>query len=286
MSTSSEEENLQRQQEEIEALNAIYDENMILDSESSFTIIISSEDGNTAKLFVSFNPTYPSTSPPTYQLSAPFLSSTEKYKISAELDQLYLDNIGDSIVFLWAEQLRTFLQNRADFIIEEDEDKGDKTSISKESLIEESLQKSKLVNCPEIVTGDIIEDRKSVFQGHTATVKSLDEVKLVISRLYENKKIAQATHNIYAYRIYCEDKQTWLSDCEDDGEDAAGGRLLHLLDILDIVDRVVVVSRWYGGALLGPDRFKHINNAARIVLSLADPTKLQDDNKAKKKKGK
>jgi len=30
MSTSSEEENLQRQQEEIEALNAIYDENMIL----------------------------------------------------------------------------------------------------------------------------------------------------------------------------------------------------------------------------------------------------------------
>lgn len=148
------------------------------------------------------------------------------------------------------------------------------------------MQKSKLVNCPEIVTGDIIEDRKSVFQGHTATVKSLDEVKLVISRLYENKKIAQATHNIYAYRIYCEDKQTWLSDCEDDGEDAAGGRLLHLLDILDIVDRVVVVSRWYGGALLGPDRFKHINNAARIVLSLADPTKLQDDNKAKKKKGK
>ena len=237
-------------------------------------------------MFVSFNPTYPSTSPPTYQLSAPFLSSTEKYKISAEFDQLYLDNIGDSIVFLWAEQLRTFLQNRADFIIEEDEDKGDKIFISKESLIEESLQKSKLVNCPEIVTGDIIEDRKSVFQGHTATVKSLDEVKLVISRLYENKKIAQATHNIYAYRIYCEDKQTWLSDCEDDGEDAAGGRLLHLLDILDIVDRVVVVSRWYGGALLGPDRFKHINNAARIVLSLADPTKLQDDNKAKKKKGK
>jgi len=124
MSTSSEEENLQRQQEEIEALNAIYDENMILDSESSFTIIISSEDGNTAKLFVSFNPTYPSTSPPTYQLSAPFLSSTEKYKISAELDQLYLDNIGDSIVFLWAEQLRTFLQNRADFIIEEDDRPG------------------------------------------------------------------------------------------------------------------------------------------------------------------
>jgi putative IMPACT (imprinted ancient) family translation regulator len=31
---------------------------------------------------------------------------------------------------------------------------------------------------------------------------------------------------------------------------------------------VVVVSRWYGGTLLGPDRFKHINNAARQVLSM------------------
>lgn len=28
----------------------------------------------------------------------------------------------------------------------------------------------------------------------------------------------------------------------------------------------MVVSRWYGGIQLGPDRFKHINNAARCVL--------------------
>lgn len=30
--------------------------------------------------------------------------------------------------------------------------------------------------------------------------------------------------------------------------------------------QVVIVSRWYGGILLGPDRFKHINNAARSLL--------------------
>jgi putative IMPACT (imprinted ancient) family translation regulator len=28
----------------------------------------------------------------------------------------------------------------------------------------------------------------------------------------------------------------------------------------------VVVTRWYGGIKLGPDRFKHIKNAARDVL--------------------
>ena len=32
---------------------------------------------------------------------------------------------------------------------------------------------------------------------------------------------------------------------------------------------LTVVSRWYGGVHLGPDRFKHINNSARQVLELA-----------------
>lgn len=55
-------------------------------------------------------------------------------------------------------------------------------------------------------------------------------------------------------------------DYDDDGEDAAGGRLLHLLQILDVKNTVVVVSRWYGGVKLGPARFTHINNAARLLL--------------------
>ena len=33
------------------------------------------------------------------------------------------------------------------------------------------------------------------------------------------------------FRIYCEDKQTFLQDCDDDGETAAGGRLLHLMEV-------------------------------------------------------
>ena len=33
-------------------------------------------------------------------------------------------------------------------------------------------------------------------------------------------------------------------DCDDDGENAAGGRLLHLLQVAGAEDVVVVVSRW------------------------------------------
>ena len=57
-------------------------------------------------------------------------------------------------------------------------------------------------------------------------------------------------------------------DNDDDGESQAGGRLAHLLDILDLENVLVVVSRWYGGTLLGPDRFKMINTAARQALQI------------------
>lgn len=42
--------------------------------------------------------------------------------------------------------------------------------------------------------------------------------------------------------------------------------LLIATQILDVRNVLVVVSRWYGGILLGPDRFKHINNCARNIL--------------------
>lgn len=41
---------------------------------------------------------------------------------------------------------------------------------------------------------------------------------------------------------------------------------MHLLQILNVKNVVVVVSRWYGGIQLGADRFKDINNCARKAL--------------------
>ncbi|EDO28189.1 predicted protein, partial [Nematostella vectensis] len=69
----------------------------------------------------------------------------------------------------------------------------------------------------------------------------------MLHELKLNKKIAHATHNIMAYRIYNEERDAFIQDCDDDGESAAGSRLLHLLEILQVKNVVVVVSRWYGG---------------------------------------
>lgn len=39
-----------------------------------------------------------------------------------------------------------------------------------------------------------------------------------------------------------------------------------VLQIVDARNVLVVVTRWYGGIHLGPDRFKHINNCTRELL--------------------
>ncbi|KAG0215419.1 hypothetical protein BGX28_010124 [Mortierella sp. GBA30] len=117
-----------------------------------------------------------------------------------------------------------------------------------------------------IRSGLPIVDRKSVFIAHLAAITQPGEVPWMIQQLkQENKKVIKATHNIMAFRVENENG-TIAQDNDDDGETAAGSRLLHLMSILDVRNVVVVVSRWYGGIPLSADRFKHINNAARQLL--------------------
>ena len=54
-----------------------------------------------------------------------------------------------------------------------------------------------------------------------------------MNKLYENKKIANATHNILAYRILQSDPHPIVCQgCDDDGETHAGSRMLHLLQVI------------------------------------------------------
>ncbi|XP_051879613.1 protein IMPACT [Pristis pectinata] len=271
-----EEDNLQKQIDEIEALSSIYEDNWTVVDEAAriFSIrIVDQQPKWTICLQVTLPPEYPTAAPPVYQLNAPWLRGHERANLSNDLEEIYLQNSGDCVLFLWVQKIQEFLQvkswsDAAGKVTEEAEvnhwgHQSSSQQVELKGTFSESLDDAEL---PPMAHGEPITDRRSTFQAHLAPVVMLKQVKLHLQKLYENKKIASATHNIYAYRIYCEDKQTFLQDCEDDGETAAGGRLLHLMQILDVRNVLVVVSRWYGGILLGPDRFKHINNCARNLL--------------------
>ncbi|KAK6523727.1 eIF2 kinase Gcn2p negative regulator [Arthrobotrys megalospora] len=136
---------------------------------------------------------------------------------------------------------------------------------------------------------------KSVFVGRCVRVTSAETAKQHIAELIStDRKIAKATHNITAFRIRTSEGIIY-QDNDDDGETAAGSRLGHLLDLIDVWNVLVIVSRWYGGIKLGPDRFRIINQVAREALILGDfidehgNTKGDDggdSGKSKKKKGK
>lgn len=282
-------DNLTRQVDEIEALSSIYDGFWKVENEFDRAYSIKIEEGVfSVTLFITLPMKYPSESPPIYQLSAPWLKGPERQEICNTLEEVYLENIGEPVLFQWIEQLRSILQAKSQSLTEEE---NLEVLDASSSFVEDdqALSLDTAYETPPVIHGEVITDRKSVFQGHVTTVFSVDQVRSVLSKLHENKKIANATHNIYAYRIYKEDTKTFIQDCEDDGENQAGGRLLHLLQILDVRDIIVVVSRWYGGILLGPDRFRHINNAARQVLESSGHIKQQpsaagSDKQTKKKK--
>mmetsp|Transcript_26004 Transcript_26004/g.70456 ORF Transcript_26004/g.70456 Transcript_26004/m.70456 type:complete len:327 (+) Transcript_26004:117-1097(+) len=152
---------------------------------------------------------------------------------------------------------------------DEEGEEGQKREVSSHTL-HQSRQDADLelmeAMRPHIVSGEPNTERKSTFQAHLAPVRSTDEVFAVVAILMENNKVRNATHNIMAYRIYMPEKSTFNQDCDDDGEACAGGRLLHMMQAADARDVVVVVTRWFGGVLLGPQRFALINNTARMLL--------------------
>lgn len=280
---------LQSQIEEVEALSSIYgDEWCVIDEAARIFCIKITDDIDYPKLKACLQiilpHDYPSAAPPVYQINAAWLRGPDRKTLSSSLEELYVANTGESILYLWVEKVREFLLEKSqstdtveqpevrNMTTEEEEVAEDveipdyrNLKLNKENihLFENHSSDEEL---PPIKLGETITERRSTFQPHLAPVVTPRQVRMVLDKLFENKKIASATHNIYAYRIYCEEKQSFLQDCEDDGETAAGGRLLHLLQILDVRNVLVVVSRWYGGILLGPDRFKHINNSARNIL--------------------
>ncbi|KAF2646721.1 UPF0029-domain-containing protein [Massarina eburnea CBS 473.64] len=131
-----------------------------------------------------------------------------------------------------------------------------------------------------------ITEKKSIFLARAAPVTSPAQAKAYVTHLLStDKKAARATHNMTAWRIKGP-IDTSYQDCDDDGETAAGGRMLHLMQLMDVWDVMVVVTRWYGGVQLGPDRFRIINSAAREVLILGGWAKEREGRDGEKKKGK
>ncbi|KAF2740538.1 hypothetical protein EJ04DRAFT_213116 [Polyplosphaeria fusca] len=117
----------------------------------------------------------------------------------------------------------------------------------------------------DIFRSESVEEQKSVFIAafsHSIPHKALQALP----------EFASATHRMAAWRKRSR-QRTLLKDSkilydlgyDDDGEKWAGSRLQNVLVDLDI-EGSIVVARWYGGQMIGPVRFTHIENTAKEAI--------------------
>ncbi len=108
-----------------------------------------------------------------------------------------------------------------------------------------------------------IVEKRSRFIGAVMPVASEEEAQARLEEI--RKKHRDARHNIFAYII----EETGLERCSDDGEPAgtAGVPVLNILKREGLSNVLVVVTRYFGGILLGTGGLVHAySKAAKEAL--------------------
>lgn len=254
--------NKEQQLEELETIEAIYPEN-ILDKLANDTIFhLSVPQHEYMVLQISLPPDYPFTKPPNILEvridKAAKLQFDEKYLLTL------LQEVMDSVFHKENICLFDFISELDGILyVEENENMGEEEEtepINVDSLVPMDPFEGWIASEPII-------DRRSTFVAYATHVNSEDEAFQKLEQIKQDSRMRRAHHIMSAWRIKSlENSNITFQDCDDDGETAAGSRMLHLITIMDVWNVMVIVARWYGGVHLGPDRFKHINATAREAV--------------------
>ncbi|KAK4175581.1 hypothetical protein QBC36DRAFT_22211 [Triangularia setosa] len=123
-------------------------------------------------------------------------------------------------------------------------------------------------------TSQPITLKDSTFVARAIQVTAPPQRKyLMESLMYAHPELKSATHNAWAYRLKPPENGNWLSqritreESFDDGETGCGELMLKVMREAGAVDTLVVLTRWFGGTMLGPDRWRLMRNVVTSALS-------------------
>ncbi|KAH6655288.1 RWD repeat domain-containing protein [Truncatella angustata] len=270
--------------DEVEAINSIYGEGCLVQASDNPNIYILTPPEESSSLRIEFPPSYPA-EPPSVVGTNSTGEHGKRGDAARELS-LFRDVIGSvyepGMVCLFdaLEELKRRLEESAAHEADEEEHTPEPDAEQNRQRAEPSAD---LLNMPEPpwIMSDPFVELKSTFLARCAPVTSTTQAEAYVQHLLAtDKKARVATHNMTAWRIRGPNGATF-QDCDDDGETAAGSRLLHLMQLMDLWDVMVIVSRWYGGHKLGPRRFALINQTARDAFVKAGLVVEPSTNKKK-----
>lgn len=125
----------------------------------------------------------------------------------------------------------------------------------------------------ENVISELVE-KKSKFIAQLFYIENKEEAEEIIKGI--NKKYHDARHNCYAYRVL--DGQGIIEKSSDDGEPSgtAGAPMLNIIVKQELVNVLVIVTRYFGGILLGTGGLvKAYSTSTKNAIEKAELTNLQ-----------
>lgn len=120
-------------------------------------------------------------------------------------------------------------------------------------------------------TSPSVSLKKSTFVARATAITDPSQRPKLLKSLFDAQPgLRTASHNVWAYRIHPSERGISNHPREashDDGESGAGDLLLRILRETNTMDTMVVMTRWYGGIMLGPDRWRLMRNVVTSALS-------------------
>lgn len=129
----------------------------------------------------------------------------------------------------------------------------------------------KFITIKKNVQSEIVV-KKSKFICNLIKIETQEESESIIKQI--KKKYYDARHNCIAYRVIEDEKI--IERSSDDGEPSgtAGGPMLNILQKNDFCNVLVVVTRYFGGILLGTGRLVRAYSEA-IIEAINDAEKIE-----------
>ncbi|ETS78296.1 hypothetical protein PFICI_10358 [Pestalotiopsis fici W106-1] len=113
--------------------------------------------------------------------------------------------------------------------------------------------------------------KESTFIVRATKITQVSERQSSMQSLFKAiPNLQTASHNAWAYRVKKPDmfgSFTIREGSDDDGESGCGDFLLKTMRESDTIDTLVVMTRWYGGIMLGPDRWRIMRNCLKEALA-------------------
>lgn len=115
---------------------------------------------------------------------------------------------------------------------------------------------------PTVYASSKIQEADSYFMAHFISLASVvTNAAPMVAHIRSLPNVAGASHHIAAWKTAGE------SGHDDDGERWAGSKVERVLaEASNVTYGVLVVSRWFGGTMLGPKRFDRMQHVAQEAI--------------------